>query len=114
MPTPATEEFQTMTHPAPTRTSAPAHDTRTRLEVRITTEDKNLIEQAARARRETVTGFVLHAALDAAEDVMRREQITTVPPDFFEAIIDSLDAPPQRNEALARAARENREILKRK
>jgi uncharacterized protein (DUF1778 family) len=103
-----------MTHPTPARPSTPTQDTRSRLEVRITTEDKNLIEQAARVRRETVTGFVLHAALDAAEDVMRREQITMVSPDFFEAIINSLDAPPQRNEALARAARENREILKRK
>ncbi|WP_326642300.1 DUF1778 domain-containing protein [Streptosporangium sp. NBC_01755] len=103
-----------MTRPAPGSTASPRHDTRSRLEVRISTEDKNLIEQAARARRETVTGFVLHAALDAAEEVMRNERITVVPPDFFEAIIDSLDAPPQRNEALARAARESREIPKRK
>jgi len=103
-----------MTRPAPGNTASPRHDTRSRLEVRISTEDKNLIEQAAHARRETVTGFVLHAALEAAEEVMRHERITVVPPDFFEAIIDSLDAPPQRNEALTRAARENREIPKRK
>ncbi|WP_214111386.1 type II toxin-antitoxin system TacA family antitoxin [Acrocarpospora catenulata] len=94
--------------------STPARDAKSRLEVRITSQDKNLIEQAARARRETVTGFVLHAVLDAAEDVLRREQITMVPPDFFEAIIDSLDAPPQRNEALTRAAQENSDILRRK
>ncbi|WP_037972619.1 DUF1778 domain-containing protein [Streptosporangium amethystogenes] len=82
-----------MTGPAPGRTTSPRHGTRSRLEARITTEDKNLIEQAARASRETVTGFVLHAALDAAEEVMRRERVTMVPHDFFEAIIDSLAAP---------------------
>ncbi|MFD0886835.1 DUF1778 domain-containing protein [Streptosporangium algeriense] len=94
--------------------NTPARDNRCRLEVRISQEDKNLIELAARASRETVTGFVLHAALEAAEDVMRREQMTLVPADFFDEIIDSLDAPPQRNEALARAALESGETTQRK
>ncbi|GAA0843534.1 DUF1778 domain-containing protein [Streptosporangium amethystogenes subsp. fukuiense] len=103
-----------MIRPMPGSTASPRNDTRSRLEVRISAEDKNLIEQATRAGRETITGFVMRAALNAAEEVMRRERITVVPPDFFEAIIDSLDAPPQRNEALTRAAKESREIPKRK
>ncbi|WP_347769945.1 DUF1778 domain-containing protein [Nonomuraea sp. B5E05] len=86
---------------------------KTRLEVRISAEDKELIESAADAARETTTSFVLNALREAAQEVLRREQVTSVPPDFFEAVIASLEEPPQRNEALTAAARRRSDTVKR-
>lgn len=111
-----------MTHPRTTEattkrqttaTARPKHrnPAKSRLEVRITPEDKELIEQAAFALRETTTAFVLQAARSAAQEVLRREQVTVVPPDFYEEVLAALDAPPERNAALTEAARKNRDIM---
>ncbi|WP_432867511.1 DUF1778 domain-containing protein [Microbispora rosea] len=86
---------------------------KSRLEVRITPDDKDLIEQAAFVLRETTTTFVLQAARSAAQEVLRREQLTVVSPDFYDKIIASLDAPPVRNSALTEAARKNSDIMDR-
>jgi uncharacterized protein (DUF1778 family) len=85
-----------------------------RLELRIAPQDKDLIERAARASRVTTTAFVLQVTRQAAEDVLRRDQVTVVPPDFYEAMIASLDAPAEQNEPLAKAARRRREVLDKK
>ncbi|MEU9884596.1 DUF1778 domain-containing protein [Sphaerisporangium sp. NPDC051011] len=86
---------------------------KSRLEVRITPQDKDLIEQAAFVSRETTTTFVLQAARSAAQEVLRREQVTVVPPDFYDDILASLDAEPMRNTALTEAARKNSDIMNR-
>jgi uncharacterized protein (DUF1778 family) len=84
-----------------------------RLEVRITQDDKELLEQAAFVLRETTTTFVLQAARSAAQEVLRREHVTIVPPDFYDEVLASLDAPSRRNAALTEAARKNRDIIDR-
>ncbi len=96
-------------------TARPKHMTpaKSRLEVRVTADDKDLIEQAAFVLRETTTTFVLHAARSAAQEVLRREQVTVVQPDFYDEILVSLDAPPVRNTALTDAARKNSDIIDR-
>lgn len=104
---PATESHTSK----PTESHQPAT---TRLEVRIPVEIKELIEQAARAVEATTTGFVLHAARQAAEEVMRRDQVTVVPPDFYEAMMASLAEPAEPNDALVEAARRSREIVRKK
>ncbi|MEU8136515.1 DUF1778 domain-containing protein [Streptodolium elevatio] len=98
------------TSKAPTRTATGT----TRLEMRIAPQDKELIERAARASRVTISAFVLQVTRQAAEDVLRRDQVTVVPPDFYEAMIASLEAPAERNEPLAEAARRSREVLTKK
>jgi uncharacterized protein (DUF1778 family) len=90
-----------------------ANPVKSRLEVRISPDDKDLIEQAAFALGETTTAFVLHAAKAAAHEVLRREQVTVVPPDFYDEIIAALDAPPRRNAALTEAARKHQDIVDR-
>lgn len=106
----------TSTAAAPKRTTSPTSKTPTptatgtaRLELRIAPQDKELIERAARASRLTTSAFVLQVTRQAAEEVLRRDQVTVVPPDFYEAMIASLDAPAERNEPLAEAARRRRE-----
>lgn len=85
-----------------------------RLELRVAPQDKQLLEHAARLTRASLSAFVLQASRQAAEDVLRRDQVTVVPPDFYDAMIASLDAPAERNEALAQAARRRQEVLNQK
>ncbi|MEU6835949.1 DUF1778 domain-containing protein [Streptomyces rubiginosohelvolus] len=84
----------------------------TRLEIRIPEEDKKLIERAAQSGHVTTTGFVLQAARQAAQDQLRREQVTVVPPDFYEAMVASLNEPDEADEALSKAAVRAREIIR--
>ena len=64
-----------------------------RLEMRIPPEKAELIRQAAGARGESVTGFVLQAATRAAEEELAVERETLVPPAFFDELLAALDAP---------------------
>jgi len=64
----------------------------TRLEMRVPSERAELIRQAAAARGESVTSFVLDAATRAAEDELAVERETLVPAAFFEQLLAALDA----------------------
>ncbi|UGQ10847.1 DUF1778 domain-containing protein [Yinghuangia sp. ASG 101] len=112
-----TTKHSTSHHPKPPtlpRTGRRTTAGTSRLELRIAPQDKQLFERAARASRVTTTAFVLEATRQAAEDVLRREQVTVVPADFYEAMIASLDVPAERNKPLAEAARRRRAIIERK
>lgn len=80
----------------------------TRLEMRVSSERAELIRQAAAARGESVTGFVLDAATRAAESELAIERETLVPAAFFEqllAALDTEDETPAELQALARQPR---------
>ena len=66
--------------------------TTARLEMRIPPEKAELIRQAAAARGESVTGFVLQAATRAAEEELAVERETLVPSEFFDRLLLALDA----------------------
>ena len=84
-----------------------------RVEIRVTPEDKALFLEAAHIRHESVSRFVARAAREAAEEVIEREQTTTVPTAFFDAMVESLEEPAQPIEELASAVRRHRSIVKR-
>lgn len=67
--------------------------------MRVSAERAELIRQAAAARGESVTGFVLEAAVRAAEDELAVQRETLVPAAFFEQLLAALDgedeAPPE-------------------
>jgi len=85
-----------------------------RLEFRVRPDCKSRIERAAEIVHEPVSEFARTAAEEKAERVIREhEATTTVPAAFFDDLLDALDAPPRANAALARAARESRESLRR-
>jgi uncharacterized protein (DUF1778 family) len=80
-----------------------------RLSVRLTDEQKALLEQAARAQNMSVTQFVLEASLDAAHSVLANPLDQThfyLPPDKWRAFCQCLDQPPQTNPALQKLFRE--------
>lgn len=83
-----------------------------RLEFRVRPERKLRIERAAELVHEPVSEFARTAAEEKAERVIREhEATTTVPAEFFDDLLDALDAPPRANAALTRAAKQARETL---
>jgi uncharacterized protein (DUF1778 family) len=85
-----------------------------RLEVRVRPEVKARIEHAAELAQVPVSDFVRSAAEERAELVLAEHQTQTrVPADFFDALLDALDAEPQPNPALAAAAARARSLLQR-
>lgn len=85
-----------------------------RLEFRVRPERKSRIERAAELVHEPVSEFARTAAEEKAERVIREhEATTTVPAEFFDDLLDALDAAPRANVALARAAQQARETISR-
>lgn len=80
----------------------------TRLEMRVPVEHAELIRQAAAARGESVTGFVLEAATRAAERELAVERETLVPTEFFEQLLAALDADDELPTELERLGRRPR------
>lgn len=76
--------------------------------MRVPHETAELIRQAAAARGESVTAFVLDAATRASEEELAVERETLVPAGFFDEILAALDAdaaPPAELGELARGPR---------
>ncbi|MCC6144717.1 MAG: DUF1778 domain-containing protein [Candidatus Hydrogenedentes bacterium] len=82
----------------------PAHQeekkTRSTLNIRISSELRGLIDQAAQVSGKNRTDFVLDAARQAAEDALLDRTVFMVDPDTYAKFLALLDAPPQPNERL--------------
>ncbi|MEV7043877.1 DUF1778 domain-containing protein [Amycolatopsis sp. NPDC051061] len=62
-----------------------------RLEMRLSKTDRALIEDAAKRIDESVTDFTRNAALDRAQHVLARAEVTLMPAEQFDALFASLD-----------------------
>jgi uncharacterized protein (DUF1778 family) len=79
-----------------------------RIEVRVSPAVKARIEYAARLDDTTVSDFMLAAAKERAEDVVRQHHThTLVPADFFDSLVEALDEPVEANDALTNAIRKS-------
>ena len=74
-----------------------------RLEARLTATQRKQIEQAAALAGESVSSFVVLAALDRADILVRERASTVVPAAYFDQLIATLDEP-EHVPGLARAA----------
>jgi len=74
-----------------------------RLEARLTSTERKQIEQAATLAGESVSSFVVLAALDRADILVREQASTVVPGAYFDQLVASLDEPGEAP-GLARAA----------
>jgi uncharacterized protein (DUF1778 family) len=82
-----------------------------RLEARLTSTQHKQIEQAAALAGESVSSFVVLAALDRADILVRERASTVVPATYFDRLVGSLDQPekaPRLARAAARAKRHRR------
>jgi uncharacterized protein (DUF1778 family) len=82
-----------------------------RIELRAEPEREERIRQAARLANQSVSSFVLDAASERAEEVLRAATSTTVPADYFDELHRALGEPPAPNPALQRVARRGRRAL---
>jgi uncharacterized protein (DUF1778 family) len=64
-----------------------------RLSIRASAQVKKILTQAARARRMSVSQFVLQASLDAAHTVLADQTEFRLPPAQWKAFCERLDAP---------------------
>lgn len=76
-----------------------------RLEARLTAIERRQIEQAAALSGESVSSFVVLAALDRADILVREQASTVVPASYFHRLVASLDEP-EEAQGLARAVQE--------
>ncbi len=82
-----------------------------RLEARLTSAQRKQIEQAASLAGESISSFVVLAALDRADVLVREQASTVVPAYYFDQLIRSLDDPdeaPRLARAAAQAKRRRR------
>jgi uncharacterized protein (DUF1778 family) len=91
----------------PARSARAKRQTRSeKLDLRLTTRDKRILQEAAATERRSVTEFVLHSALIRAEDVLSEQRSIRLNAEQWRAFIEALDAPPQRHARLERLLKE--------
>lgn len=78
-----------------------------RLTIRATEPEKELLAQAARAKRTNVSRFILEASLNAANAVLVDQTEYRLPPEQWDAFCRRLDDPPKTIPALQQLFREN-------
>jgi uncharacterized protein (DUF1778 family) len=82
-----------------------------RLEARLTPTQRKQIEQAAALAGESVSSFVVLAALDRADVLVAEQASTIVPATYFDQLVASLDEPggsPRLSRAVREATRRRR------
>jgi uncharacterized protein (DUF1778 family) len=85
-----------------------------RFEFRVAPESKTDIERAAAISGESASDFVYHAALERARVVLQQQHVTVVPSDYFDKLMDALDAPAVPNAPTRDAFRRLNEVVKRR
>lgn len=85
----------------------------TRLDIRLKADTKNLIQQAAELKNQTVTQFVIATLSDAASNIVTEYQQTLLSNRDRDSFLRMLDTPPEPNAALRAADKEYRKRLAR-
>jgi len=75
------------------------------LNLRIKSEERSLIDHAAKVRGKNRTDFVLEAARAAAEEALLDQSIMAVDQEAYAAFLARLDMPAQPNERLRKTMR---------
>ncbi len=65
-----------------------------RLEARLQPEQRAVLERAAALRGQSLSGFMVGAALAEANLLLQDAQVTLIPPEFEATFTKLLDAPP--------------------
>ena len=77
-----------------------------RMEARVSPEERRQIERAAAVTGLSVSAFMVNAAVDRADEIMAEATTTTVPSDYFDALLEALDVA-EAAPRLARAAKDS-------
>ncbi len=86
-----------------------------RFEFRLRPEAKSRIERAAELVHESTSDFARTAAEERADRVLQEHMLATVvPAEFFDELLQALDAPATPNAALMAAAQRARDVVERR
>jgi uncharacterized protein (DUF1778 family) len=84
---------------------------RERLEARVSSEQKALLERAAALEGRSLTDFVVSSAQSAAMETIQRHQVITLTACDSLMFAEALMHPPAPNERLRAAARRHRDLI---
>ena len=73
-----------------------------KLDLRLTSRDKRILQEAAAVERRSVTEFVLHSALSRAEETLLDRRVFYVDAETYDRFMQALDAPPREIPRLKR------------
>lgn len=76
-----------------------------RMDMRLSTQQKRLIEQGAALKGLSTSDFVIQSAAQAAEQLIYDQQIINLSLEGQRAFLAALESPPQPNETLKEAAK---------
>jgi uncharacterized protein (DUF1778 family) len=82
-----------------------------RMEARVSPDERERIERAASVTGLSTSAFIVSAAVERADEVISQATTTTVPADYFDALLAALDVAdpaPQLTKAAQQASRRNR------
>lgn len=77
-----------------------------KLDIRVTPEAKQILQQAAKQRHTTISQFVLESALNSASAVLAERTRFSLDAEQWEAFMAALDAPPRPHPRLERLLNE--------
>ncbi len=80
-----------------------------RFDIRLPAHAKQMLMQAADISGNTLTGLVLNAALDKAREILRSHQHFMLNAEEWRWFANTLDTPPEPNDALQAAWRDYRD-----
>lgn len=76
-----------------------------RIDLRLSDDDKGMIEEAAVLTNQTVTQFMLRSASERAAQVIEQHRRMVLNDESWARVMDALSNPPEPNEKLKKAAR---------
>jgi uncharacterized protein (DUF1778 family) len=79
-----------------------------RVEARVSPDQRERIERAAAFAGESMSTFMVSAAVQRADEVIAERSATVVPADYFDQLLAALDEPPEKAPRLAAAAKKTR------
>ena len=85
--------------------SAPSNRSE-KLDIRITPEAKQILQQAAKERHTSISQFVLESALNSASEVLAERSRFMLDAGQWEAFMAALDSPPRRHARMERLLNE--------
>lgn len=76
-----------------------------RIDLRLTDEDKKMIEEAAAMTNQTVTQFLVNSASERAAEVIEQRRRLILSEESWNRVMDAIENPPAPNDKLKRAAK---------
>jgi uncharacterized protein (DUF1778 family) len=77
-----------------------------KIDIRITPDAKNILQEAAREKHTTISQFVLDTALSAASEVLIERSRISLNAEQWTAFMEALDAPPRQHPRMVRLLNE--------